>query len=102
MLDHRQVFRELDPIPPIPKQVLSVTGNGNPTTGFGVAIEPLANPAPYHYGNWDVGDFIHKRGMDFFQGNVVKYVDRFRRKDGKKDLLKARDYIDKLIALNYP
>lgn len=64
----------------------------NPILGQGVTS---------HYGNWDVGEFIHKRGMDFFQGNVVKYVDRFKRKDGKKDLLKARDYIDKLIEFNY-
>jgi len=39
--------------------------------------------------------------MDFFQGNIVKYVDRHARKDGKRDLLKAKDYIDKLIELNY-
>jgi hypothetical protein len=53
------------------------------------------------YGDWDVGEFIHKRKMDFFQGNIVKYTDRHERKDGKRDLLKARDYIDKLIELKY-
>ena len=54
-----------------------------------------------HYSGWLVGAFIHKAGLDFFEGNVVKYVSRHRRKDGKKDLLKARDYIDKLIELEY-
>lgn len=53
------------------------------------------------YGNWEVGDFIHERNLDFFQGNIIKYVDRFRRKNGKEDLLKARTYIDKLIELEY-
>lgn len=53
------------------------------------------------YGNWEVGDFIYSRNLDFFQGNIVKYVDRFRRKNGKEDLLKARTYLDKLIELEY-
>ena len=33
----------------------------------------------------------------FYVGNVIKYVVRFRGKAGKQDLLKARDYLDKLI-----
>ena len=33
----------------------------------------------------------------FYIGNIIKYVVRFRGKAGKQDLLKARDYLDKLI-----
>jgi hypothetical protein len=33
----------------------------------------------------------------FYVGNVIKYVVRFRGKNGKEDLLKARDYLNKLI-----
>lgn len=33
----------------------------------------------------------------FYVGNIIKYVVRFRGKNGKQDLLKARDYLDKLI-----
>jgi hypothetical protein len=33
----------------------------------------------------------------FYVGNIIKYVVRFRGKNGKYDLLKARDYLDKLI-----
>lgn len=33
----------------------------------------------------------------FYVGNIIKYVVRFRGKAGKQDLLKARDYLDKLI-----
>ena len=56
---------------------------------------------PTHYGDWVVGEFIHQRNMNFFQGNVVKYVDRYKKKDGLKDLKKAIDYLNKLIELEY-
>lgn len=45
--------------------------------------------------------FIYVNGLDFLQGNVVKYVTRFRAKNGKQDLLKARHYLDLLIELEY-
>lgn len=44
-------------------------------------------------------DYVAANGLDFFQGNIVKYVTRFREKDGVADLLKARHYLDKLIEL---
>jgi len=49
------------------------------------------------YGDWEVGDFITKRKLNFYEGNVIKYIDRHRRKNGKEDLLKAREYINQLI-----
>lgn len=33
----------------------------------------------------------------FYVGNIIKYVVRFKGKNGKEDLLKARNYLDKLI-----
>lgn len=54
-----------------------------------------------HYDGWKVGDFIHSMGLDFFEGNVIKYVSRHRKKNGLQDLIKARTYINKLIELNY-
>lgn len=33
----------------------------------------------------------------FYVGNVIKYVVRFKGKNGREDLLKARDYLNKLI-----
>ena len=47
-------------------------------------------------------EFIHKNGLDFLQGNVIKYVCRFRNKNGEADLRKARHFIDLLIELEYP
>lgn len=47
-------------------------------------------------------EYIHANGLDFFQGNVVKYITRFRHKNGKQDLLKIKHYVDLLIELEYP
>lgn len=46
-------------------------------------------------------EYIHANGLDYFEGNVVKYISRHRYKNGKKDLEKAKHYIDLLIELEY-
>lgn len=38
-----------------------------------------------------------KNGLNFAEGNVVKYVSRWRRRGGIRDLKKARHYLDMLI-----
>lgn len=35
----------------------------------------------------------------WFVGNITKYVERYRQKNGLRDLLKAQHYIQKLIEL---
>ena len=52
---------------------------------------------PEHYTGWQVGKFITKQNLSFYEGCVVKYVCRHRKKDGLKDLHKAKDYIEQLI-----
>jgi hypothetical protein len=44
-------------------------------------------------------DFIAANQIGYFEGNVVKYVSRWRDKGGVDDLRKARHYLDKLIEL---
>ena len=44
-------------------------------------------------------EYIHANGIGYFEGNVIKYVTRWRNKGGIADLLKARHYIDLLIEL---
>lgn len=44
-------------------------------------------------------DFIAANGLGFFEGNVVKYVTRWKDKGGVQDLHKARHYLDKLIEV---
>ena len=42
-------------------------------------------------------DYILKNGLDFLEGNIIKYVSRYDMKGGVKDLEKARFYLDRLI-----
>lgn len=44
-------------------------------------------------------DFIAANQLGYFEGNIVKYVSRWRDKGGINDLKKARHYLDKLIEL---
>jgi hypothetical protein len=44
-------------------------------------------------------EFIHANAIPYFEGNVIKYVTRWRSKNGLADLEKARHYIDLLIDL---
>lgn len=54
--------------------------------------------SPAHYGgNWEIGRFIYRQGLCFYAGNVVKYICRYKKKNGLDDLKKARNYLDQLI-----
>jgi hypothetical protein len=52
-----------------------------------------------HYSNMAIQpiEFIHKNGLSFIQGNIIKYVCRYKLKGGVQDLNKAKHYIDLLI-----
>jgi hypothetical protein len=68
------------------------------------AVEKVANARQEggtHYLHFPIQpiDFIQKNGLDWCQGNIVKYVCRYKHKNGLEDLKKARHYLDKLIEL---
>lgn len=44
-------------------------------------------------------EYIHANHLGFFEGNVLKYISRWRNKNGVEDLKKARHYLDLLIEL---
>lgn len=61
-------------------------------------------------------DYYHKNGIDLFTAckeglvdiqefksfcklNIIKYVLRYQEKNGEEDLLKAKDYLNELLAL---
>lgn len=56
----------------------------------------------YYKGNEkiEVWDFVISQNLGFLDGNIVKYVCRYKEKNGLEDLKKARQYLDKLISLN--
>lgn len=42
-------------------------------------------------------DYIIANDIGYMEGNVIKYVSRWKDKGGVEDLRKARHYLDKLI-----
>jgi hypothetical protein len=46
-----------------------------------------------------VWDFVAANNLGYFEGNIVKYVSRWKDKGGIDDLRKAKHYIEKLIEL---
>jgi len=54
-----------------------------------------------HYKNKAIQpwDYIVANNLGYLEGNVVKYISRWRDKGGMDDLAKAKHYIEKLIEL---
>jgi len=44
-------------------------------------------------------EYITKNKLNYLQGNVIKYITRYKDKNGLQDLQKARHYVDMLIEL---
>lgn len=55
------------------------------------------SPSHYTDGNIEVIDIIEDRKLDFLEGNVLKYLLRYKHKNGTEDLLKAQWYLNRLI-----
>jgi hypothetical protein len=62
---------------------LEVNDNINPTHYSKLAIQPI--------------EFITKNKLGYNEGNVIKYICRYKDKNGVEDLKKAKQYIDFLI-----
>lgn len=66
------------------------------------AIDNVNHPAHYTSGGIETIDFIGaKLSQDGFEGylvgNIIKYIARYKLKNGVEDLKKAQWYLDKLI-----
>lgn len=72
-----------------------ITGKGNTLSALEVQV------AGSHYKNKAIQpvQYIHANGIGFFEGNVIKYVTRWKDKGGVADLNKAKHYIELLIEL---
>ena len=44
-------------------------------------------------------EYIHANQIGYMEGNVIKYVSRWKDKNGIKDLEKAKHYLELLIEL---
>jgi len=99
---------EISPNEEAAYQWLSDTISENPYTSFmkyGEWVEekkpydPINNPE--HYVGEDgieIFDFLNSNNVSWPVGNIIKYVFRHKKKNGKEDLEKAQFYLDKLIG----
>lgn len=67
-------------------------------------LEEIKTPGHYHKNGIDVIGFSEKQFdkaelKGFHRINILKYVTRYDRKNGVEDLMKAADYLSKLIHL---
>lgn len=62
--------------------------------------EQVEHPSHYNKGKIEVWDYTTSHNLDFLEGNVVKYVTRWRHKNGIQDLYKAQQYLNKLVEVN--
>ena len=46
-------------------------------------------------------EYIRANNLDFFEGNVVKYVSRHRYKNGEEDIIKCVDYLRMILEDEY-
>ena len=72
------------------------------TTTASPAPSEHSATSPNYYAKYEVKpiDFIVDNDLPFAEGNIVKYVVRWKQKNGVEDLKKARVYLDKLIELD--
>ena len=54
------------------------------------------NPTHYHTKIQPI-EFIEANNLGFHEGNVIKYITRYKDKNGIEDLEKAKTYIEMLI-----
>ena len=57
-----------------------------------------------HYKNLKIQpiEYIMANNLNYCQGNAIKYLTRYKDKNGLEDLKKAKHYINILIQLEYP
>lgn len=67
--------------------------------GQGDKQDKVAHPSHYNQGTIEVLDFINDHHLCFLLGNVVKYVSRYRFKNGVEDLKKADFYLTEYIHI---
>ena len=60
-------------------------------------MDQINSPTHYTSGSMEVIDAIEGMELGYHEGNIVKYVSRWRMKGGIQDLQKARWYLNRLI-----
>lgn len=68
---------------------------------YGQFGEKLIKPKYYNKVNGiSPFEYIKANNLDFFEGNIIKYITRYKEKNGLEDLKKAKTYLEEVIK-NY-
>jgi phenylalanyl-tRNA synthetase alpha subunit len=59
--------------------------------------DPINYPSHYNQGNIEPLTYILENNFSYCEGNIVKYLTRYKFKGGIEDLQKAQRYLHKLI-----
>ena len=59
------------------------------------------NPRYYKNKKIEPIEYIEANNLGFHEGNIVKYLTRYKDKEGINDLLKAQWYIQRLISISH-
>jgi len=60
-------------------------------------VDNVNHPKHYTKGKIEPIDFINANNLDYLEGNIVKYIARYKYKGGVEDLKKAEFYLRMLI-----
>ena len=72
-------------------------GNGHGNMTEEDLKDNVNHPKHYMKGLIEPIDFINGNDMDSLEGNIIKYISRYKFKNGLEDLHKARFYLNMLI-----
>ena len=67
------------------------------TVNSNTMVDNVNQPKHYTLKSIEPIDFINAHNMDFLEGNIVKYIARYKDKGGVEDLEKAEFYLRMLI-----
>lgn len=59
--------------------------------------EKINHPEHYQSDSMEVIEIIDAYQLNFYEGNIIKYLLRYNKKGGINDLKKAKWYLDRLI-----
>ena len=86
---------EFKPRAPLPDDPLATPDDGR--VQVSLANDTQIDGGHYKFRAIQPWDYIIANNIPYLEGNIIKYVTRWRDKGGKKDLEKARHYLDKLL-----
>tara|TARA_R100000005_G_C4980831_1_gene190629 strand:- start:1398 stop:1655 length:258 start_codon:yes stop_codon:yes gene_type:complete len=66
-------------------------------SNYGDQMADKIDPKHYNVFKIQPRDYITSNNLGYNEGNIIKYVTRWKLKNGIEDLKKAKNYIDYLI-----